>query len=334
MGSIILMGPSSTHKRRAFAEALRNPGQRTESSADEVGTRLRALRASSLKGMEASLRRLKSLWENQESPQCFFAPNGAAAADIIRRICAETKTVCINKSAVVSGEVAPALAAAGFHVLEPYYDDSGETEVRFSQGWQLPEIPFAMRYHAFEREDDIMARRQYHIKENGARDLVAIIGVNALSAEDGGIVLLQHRRNIGRMLTECREIILIAGIDKVVPTCHDAVFQTKCMAWFGTDSLALGLGRKVALHDRLEDYPSIIPGDRVSRRVTLVLLDNGRWRIMESNYREILQCIGCRSCIIPCPGSPFFGEGISLSPRELLFLSLIDTDEPLDHCLQ
>jgi L-lactate utilization protein LutB len=328
------MEPSPAQKRHTLAQALRNPAGTTASSMEEVEIRLRSLRASAIEDMEISLEQLKSVGKKQESRQWFYAASAADAAGVIRRICPDTKAVAINKSAVVSGEVAPILARAGIQVLRPYYDDLSETEVRFAESWQLPEIPFAMRYQAFECREDLPARRQICIHEKGARDLVAVIGVNALSAEDGGAVLLQHRQNISRMLTECREIFLIAGIDKVVPTMDAAVFQAKCMAWFGTDSLALGLGKNAGPHTGLDSYPFTIRPEELSGRIKIIVLDNSRRKIMGSDYRKLLQCIGCRACIKQCPASRFFGEETLLSPRELLYLNLLAIGKPLAYCLQ
>jgi len=328
------MEPSPAQKRQALAQTLRDPAGATANGVEEVKSQLRSLRRSAIEAMDASLLHLLSVGERQDSRRWFYAATAADAADVIRRICPDTKAVAINKSAIVLGEVAPILAAGGFQVLTPYYDDLSETEVRFAESWQLPEIPFAMRYHAFECRDDLPARRQMSMMEKGDRDLVAVIGVNVLSAEDGGVVLLQHRQNISRMLTECREIFLIAGLDKIVPTMDDALFQAKCMAWFGTDALALGLGKNAGLRTGLDSYPFTIHPEKLSGKINIIVMDNGRRKILESDYRKLLQCIGCRACIKQCPASRFFGEGTSFSPRELLFLSLLAIDKPLEHCLQ
>lgn len=317
-----------------LAQKLRDPLGSATSGMEEITGRLRSLRASAMEATDASLAHLKSVLEKQESRQWIYAESAADAAGIIRRICPDTQAVAINKSAVVSRELAPGLAAAGFQVLSPYYDDLSETEIRFTESWQLPEIPFAMRYNAFECHDDLSARRQMSVQENGARNLAAVIGINALSAEDGSAVLLQHRQNISRMLIECREIFLIAGIDKVLPALDDAVFQARCMAWFGTDALALGLGKNTVPHAAWDRYPFSIPPDDLSGKVTFILLDNGRRKILGSDYRKVLQCISCRACIKQCPASRFFGEETLLTPRELLFLGLLGIDKSLRHCLQ
>jgi len=334
MKSIMLIEPSSAQKRQTLAQKLRDPLGSVTNGMEEITGRLRSLRASAMETMDASLEHLKSALEKQESRQWIDAESASEAAGIIRRICPDARAVAINKSAVVSGEVAACLAAAGFQVLAPYYDDLSETEVRFTEPWQLPEIPFAMRYNAFECHDDLSAKRQKSVQENGARNLAAVIGVNALSAEDGGVVLLQHRQNISRMLIECREIFLIAGIDKVVPTLDDAVFQARCMAWFGTDALAMGLGKNKGPHAAWDGYRFTIRPEDLSGKTTVILLDNGRRKILGSGYRKILQCIGCRACVTQCPASRFFGAETLLSPRELLFLGLLGIDKPLDRCLQ
>lgn len=335
MKSILLIEPSSSIKCRGCAQALREPVQATAESRDEIVSRLRCLRASAVETMEVSLERLVSAWKNRSSQQYFFADDAGDAVSIISRICKDTKTVGINKSAVVTGELAPFLNSAGFRVLEPYYDELSEMEARFTESWQLPAIPFAARLNAFGHEDDLQSRRQICVQQQGARDIVAVIGVNALSAEDGSAVLLQHRQNISRLLTECREIILIAGIDKIVSSTDDAVFQSRSMGWFGADTLALGLGQKKDnRHNVLDRYPFTIPPAQASEKVSFILLDNGRRRIAKSEFRQLLQCIGCRACIAACPGSRFFDPATPLSPREILFQNLLNVRKSLNHCLQ
>lgn len=327
------MEPVSYVKRRRYSELLMEPKRRLQPTVEEVKQRLKELRLYSLDHHDALITKLTASLAANPNAEITFSQGAEQAVETIRRI-AHGAQIAINKSAVVSRELSPFFTVAGSPVLEPYYNELSEMDIRFTKYWQLPEIPFEMRLHAFECQGDLLARRQIRISEQGVRDLVAVIGVNAISAEDGGVVLLQHRQNIGRMLEECREIILIVGIDRIVPTMDDAVYQTKCMAWFGMDSLALGLGGKAVPSAGLDGYPFKIAPEELSGKVTVILLDNGRRGIMESEYRELLHCIGCRACITQCPCSSFFNEDVMQSPREFLFLSLLNIGKPLDHCIQ
>jgi L-lactate dehydrogenase complex protein LldF len=304
MESILLLEPSSTQKRQALAQILRDPQTAAEGDREEITKRLRSLRTAAVKARKDLLERLQSAAKEQTARRWFFAADAAGAAAIIRRICPDTGAVAVNKSAVVTAEVAPFLRAAGTKIVEPYYDGLAETEARFTQAWQLPEVPLAASRNAFQREDDLPARRRQSLREKGARNLAAVIGVNALAAQDGSAVLLQHRTNIRRMLTECRRIILVAGIDKIVPTPEDAVFQASCMAWFGTAALALDLGRKANKAPALADYPFTIPPGGLWK-------DHrdpaGQWRsgIATGAYGALLQCIGCRACVASCPAGEY-----------------------------
>ncbi|MBP7342666.1 MAG: LUD domain-containing protein [Smithellaceae bacterium] len=333
MESILLLEPSSTQKRQALAQILRDPQTAAEGDREEITKRLRSLRTAAVKARKDLLERLQSAAKEQTARRWFFAADAAGAAAIIRRICPDTGAVAVNKSAVVTAEVAPFLRAAGTKIVEPYYDGLAETEARFTQAWQLPEVPLAASRNAFQREDDLPARRRQSLREKGARNLAAVIGVNALAAQDGSAVLLQHRTNIRRMLTECRRIILVAGIDKIVPTPEDAVFQASCMAWFGTAALALDLGRKANKAPALDDYPFTIPPGGALEKITVILLDNGRSGIATGAYGALLQCIGCRACVASCPAGEYFGAPRP-SPRELLLADLQNAAAPLAHCLQ
>lgn len=333
MESILLLEPSSTQKRQAMAQMLRDPQTAAEGDGEEITKRLRSLRTAAVEARNDLLGELQSAAKEQTSRRWFFAADAASAAGIIRQICPDTAAVAVNKSAVVTAEVVPFLHAAGLTIVAPYYDGLAEVEARFTQAWQVPEVPLAASRNAFHCTDDLPARRRQSLRERGARNLAAVIGVNALAAADGSAVLLQHRANIRQMLTECRRIILVAGIDKIVPTPADAVFQASCMAWFGTAALALDLGRKANPAPALDNYPFTIgPGD-VSEKITVILLDNGRSDIATGAYGALLQCIGCRACAASCPAGEYFGAPRP-SPRELLFTDLQNTVAPLMHCIQ
>jgi L-lactate dehydrogenase complex protein LldF len=150
---------------------------------------------------------------------------------------------------------------------------------------------------------------------------MGISGGNIAVAETGSLVLVTNEGN-GRMATSVPPVhVAVIGIEKVAPTWAEAA------VW-----LAL-LGRSAA-GQPLSVYTSVLTGpahgDDIDgpQEMHIVLLDNGRSRLLGTPYEEVLQCIRCGACLNVCPvyreagghayGSPYSGPiGAVVSP--LLF---------------
>jgi len=150
---------------------------------------------------------------------------------------------------------------------------------------------------------------------------MGISGGNLAVAETGSIVLVTNEGN-GRMVTSLPKVhVAVIGIEKIAPTWDQAA------AW-------LALLARSATGQPLSIYTSIItgparPGDPDGpREVHIILLDNGRSKLLGTPYEEALQCIRCGACLNVCPvyreagghayGSPYSGPiGAVISP--LLF---------------
>ncbi len=123
---------------------------------------------------------------------------------------------------------------------------------------------------------------------------MGISGANVAVAETGSIVLVTNEGN-GRMVTSLPPVhVAIVGIEKVVPTWDEAA------AW-------LALLARSATGQPLSIYTTVITGPARPedpdgpREVHIILLDNGRSRLVGTEYEEILQCIRCGACLNVCP---------------------------------
>lgn len=121
---------------------------------------------------------------------------------------------------------------------------------------------------------------------------IAIGGANFLVAETGGVTLVESEGN-GRMcLTLPHTLILMAGIEKVIPRFADL-------------GVMLQLLPRSATGERMNPYNSlwtgVTPGDG-PQNFHLVLLDNGRTKILaDQKARQTLRCIRCGACQNACP---------------------------------
>jgi L-lactate dehydrogenase complex protein LldF len=123
---------------------------------------------------------------------------------------------------------------------------------------------------------------------------LGITGANFAVAETGTIVLVTNEGN-GRLTTTWPRVhVAIMGMEKVIPRMADLPVFLKLLA-------------RAATGQPLSVYTTLITGPRREDELDgpdefhLVILDNGRSRILETPFRESLQCIRCGACLNACP---------------------------------
>ena len=123
---------------------------------------------------------------------------------------------------------------------------------------------------------------------------IGISGVNFGVAETGTLCLITNEGN-GRLVTTIPRIhIALMGIERVVPTLRDLEIMIRVLARSGT-------GQKITT------YTNLITGARRPddpdgpEELHLVLVDNGRSRVLASDLAETLLCIRCGACVSVCP---------------------------------
>jgi len=330
---VLLMEPSSAGKRRHYSQVVTGPKAGPQPSLEDVKMRLRELREYSLAHLGTSADGLTARLAAYPGVKVTFAADVTEAVARIAEI-SNGSRIAINKSAVVGKELMPALVSAGFRVIESYFAELKPFEKRFSEYWQLPALPFETRLGSFATPLDLAEHRQSALKRNGAKDIVGLLGVNAVSASDGSVVLFQHMRNIGKVFEQAREVVLVVGLDKIVRNTDDAIFQTKCMAVFGCEALPLGMDAKTGSEASIDSQPFEIPPEETTGKIHVILFDNGRSRVLRSGDKDLLACIGCRACTKGCPTYRFFSEGTGWSPREYIYFFILGKNPSLDLCLQ
>src|SRR5690606_22059082 len=121
-----------------------------------------------------------------------------------------------------------------------------------------------------------------------------ITGGNFLVAETGTVVLVTNEGNGDLCLTLPRVHVVLAGIEKLVPTLDDAATMVRLLV-------------RRATGQAISTYPTFITGARRQDEPDgpddyhMVLLENGRSRMLGDAFREMLRCIRCGSCLNHCP---------------------------------
>ena len=151
---------------------------------------------------------------------------------------------------------------------------------------------------------------------------MGISGGNFLIAETGTLVMVTNEGN-GRMCTTMPDLhVAVVGIDKVVPDWESLTVFLKLLARSAT-------GQKLSTYTQFITGPRRAEGEFGPKEFHLVLLDNGRSKILKDPIgRDVLKCIRCGACANVCPvyknvGGFAYGSFISgpigaiLSPQML-----------------
>jgi L-lactate dehydrogenase complex protein LldF len=331
---VLLIEPVSSGKRRHFAEILREPRTQLQPSLEDVERRLREVRSYTLDHLDVLASQLKATLAGRSEVEVTFAADIAQVVKTVREASGGTNGIAVNKSSVVAKELVPALISSGFEIIESYYNEMKPFENKFGGYWDLPQVTFESLSESFARPVDLMALRRSSIQENGTKDFVGLLGVNAVSASDGAVLFLQQSSNISKVFEQAKKVILVAGLEKIVRNLDDAIFQTKCMALFGFETLALDLHSGTSNRVNIESLPFDVPPQQAVEKIHLILLDNGRSQMLRSRYKELLACIGCRACARTCPAYQFLVQDARWSPREYVYF--LGRNPSMEHrlCLQ
>jgi len=129
-----------------------------------------------------------------------------------------------------------------------------------------------------------------------------ISGCNVMAADSGSIFLLESEGNI-RMLTNLPPVhIVLVGIDKVVPTFHDA-FKVAEVTWrYGGFTIPLYISTVSGPSATGDIEYTMVRGASGPLELHVVFLDNGRSTLAKDPVlKEALYCLKCGGCLFECP---------------------------------
>lgn len=145
-------------------------------------------------------------------------------------------------------------------------------------------------------------RARLRLRADFERADMGVTGVNFAAADTGTLALLSNEGNIDLVTTHPRVHVAVMGIEKVVPRLTDVGLLLPLLSRAGGD-------REITAYQTLLTGPRR-PGETDGpEQMHVVLLDNGRSRILESPVWEALACIRCGNCQMACPVFKAVGGG-------------------------
>jgi L-lactate dehydrogenase complex protein LldF len=245
--------------------------------------------------------------------QVHFAATAADARDIVLRLCRKygAKLVAKGKS-MVSEEIGlnAHLEAAGIEVVET---DLGEYIVQLRG--ETPSHIIAPVIHLnkeaiaadFRRShrgrltsrrlntvQDLVAEGRLVLREKFLAADIGITGANLLIAETGSSVIVTNEGNGDLVSTLPRTHIVIASIEKLVPTLEDACTILRLLSRSAT-------GQEITTYTTFTTGPRREGDPDGPTAYHVVLLDNGRSEMLGGAFQDMLRCIRCGACLNHCP---------------------------------
>ena len=123
---------------------------------------------------------------------------------------------------------------------------------------------------------------------------VGITGANFLIAETGSISIVTNEGNGDLTQGLCRTHIVLASLEKVVPSLDDMALILRLLARSAT-------GQEMAAYTSVTTGPRRAGESDGPESVHVVLVDNGRSAMLGTPLQDVLRCIRCGSCMNHCP---------------------------------
>jgi L-lactate dehydrogenase complex protein LldF len=139
-----------------------------------------------------------------------------------------------------------------------------------------------------------MVARQ-KLREKYTQAQVGITGANFIVTDIGGIAITENEGNARLSCAWPKTHIVIAGIEKVIPSMADLALFWPLLATYGT-------GQKMTVYSSIITGPRQVNENDGPEDMYVILLDNGRTNILANvKARESLYCIRCGACLNACP---------------------------------
>jgi L-lactate dehydrogenase complex protein LldF len=142
---------------------------------------------------------------------------------------------------------------------------------------------------------DIAGFVRVKLREKYLNAGAGITGANFLIADTGGVVVTENEGNAMMSVSFPKIQIVIAGIEKIIPSLTDLDLFLPLLATHGT-------GQNVTVYNSVFTGPRFQKEEDGPEDMYVILLDNGRTELLEKqNQRQALSCIRCGACLNACP---------------------------------
>lgn len=239
----------------------------------------------------------------------FFARTAKEATDYIKKIVKEKEAKRIVKSkSMVTEEIGLNEELEALGNLDLVESDLGEWILQLAKDdpshiivpalhknkRQVKEIFTKYGYQGSDDPKELARYAREQLREKFLTADLGITGCNFAVAETGSVTFVTNEGN-ARMVTALPETqIAVMGMERIVP------------GWQELDVL-VSLLTRASVGQALTSYITAVTGVRLEgesdgpKEYHIVIVDNGRSKILSSPFQSVLHCIRCAACINVCP---------------------------------
>ena len=145
-----------------------------------------------------------------------------------------------------------------------------------------------------EEPESLLQEAREILREHFLNADVGITGANFLVAETGTSVIVTNEGNGDLTQVLPRVHIVLASIEKVVPTLEDTSQILRVLARSAT-------GQEMSVYTTLSSGPKRPDDADGPDEYHVILLDNGRSSMLGTEFQDMLRCIRCGACMNHCP---------------------------------
>ena len=242
-----------------------------------------------------------------------WAENAEQARSIILEICRQAGARTVTKGKSMISEEIGLNEFLSENDITPVETDLGEYIIQLRGEHPSHIIAPAVHLNKDQVEEDF---RRVHTQFDPGRDLnepvsllaearqvlrqkyfeadVGITGANFLVAETGSSVIVTNEGNGDLTQTLGKVHIVVASLEKIVPTLEDTAQILRVLARSAT-------GQDMSVYTTVSTGPRRPEDPDGPDAYHVVLLDNGRSSMLGTEYQEMLRCIRCGACMNHCP---------------------------------
>ena len=176
------------------------------------------------------------------------------------------------------------------HIIAPAVHvnkEQVEADFRRMHGHLPPERPLSEPAQLVNEARQVL--RQRYLEAD-----VGITGANFLIAETGTSVIVTNEGNGDLTQSLPKAHIVIASLEKVVPTLEDCSTILRVLARSAT-------GQEFSSYTTFSTGPRRPEDPDGPAEYHVILLDNGRSSMLGTEFQDMLRCIRCGACMNHCP---------------------------------
>ena len=329
--SIKFIEPNIPSKRKGVA--YKRLGKE-DITAEEIQEHLIELRKNAVKNTKKNLNAFKKNINQNKNLTLFTAKT---PKEVVKYIKDQTTglgitRVDMNRSNTLRA-IKPELINQGFKVVHTYNHalKSGSLgEFGYSepgQYWTLGQLELENKFLSFNENKRPKAyTRELIDRATGKGEFIGLVGANVIAAT-GELLAVQHLRNITSIFTHAKKAFIVITLDKLVNDYEQALFQARCAAMYGLEQIILDSFDVERLRGELETrtgaqktrekaekkqnkskstqwkslkdtyYELFKPPENLQ----IIVLDDGRDKLIGSENEDLLYCMVCRKCGLLCP---------------------------------